>query len=276
VRPDFLFIGPDKTGSSWLHSVLRQHPQCQVPTCKDLYFYDRYYHRGYSWYERQFGPLRPGVRALGELSHDYLFSVQACERIAKDLPGVRLLCCLRDPCERSFSHYLYLRRNGRTKLPFQRAIEACPELVEHSLYGKHLARYFALFPREQIKILFFENLQADAAAFAREILSFLGLEDWPGIDYRRVVRSAARARSPVLASLVSKAAWMARNLGLPGLVGVLKHSALVRLFYRPYSAVERPRLEKDLRLRLIDLYSDDIQRLQLLLNRDLSGWLTAN
>src|SRR5262245_51708602 len=94
-RPDFLFIGPDKCGSSWLFEVLRQHPLCFVPPAKDLYFFDRYYARGWAWYERHFAAAPTGCRARGELSHDYLFSPLAAERIAASLPEVRLLTILR-------------------------------------------------------------------------------------------------------------------------------------------------------------------------------------
>ena len=40
MRPDFLYIGPDKSGSTWLYEVLRRHPEVFVPSVKDLYFFD--------------------------------------------------------------------------------------------------------------------------------------------------------------------------------------------------------------------------------------------
>ncbi len=54
VTPNFMYIGPDKAGSSWLHEVLLIHPQVYMPVAKDLYFFDRYYDRGMSWYLSQF------------------------------------------------------------------------------------------------------------------------------------------------------------------------------------------------------------------------------
>lgn len=52
--PNFLYIGPDKAGSSWLHEVLIQHPEVFLSEAKDLYFFDRYYDRGMAWYASQF------------------------------------------------------------------------------------------------------------------------------------------------------------------------------------------------------------------------------
>ena len=54
TRPNFLFIGPDKTGSSWMFHILSRHPDCFVPVAKDIYFFDRYYSKGMGWYLRHF------------------------------------------------------------------------------------------------------------------------------------------------------------------------------------------------------------------------------
>ena len=85
--PTFLFVGADKCGSTWLFKVLQQHPQCFVPAAKDIYFFDRYYGRGLQWYASFFSSAPRSARAIGELSHDYLYSEQAAERIASTLPA---------------------------------------------------------------------------------------------------------------------------------------------------------------------------------------------
>ncbi|MGB8698832.1 MAG: sulfotransferase domain-containing protein, partial [Thermosynechococcaceae cyanobacterium] len=182
-QPNFLFIGPDKTGSSWMYEIFRQHPQCYVSECKDIYFFDRYYDRGLNWYFSHFRKANSDVIAIGELSHDYLFSPLAAKRIHVDLPNVKLISCLRNPIDRTFSHYLYLIRCGLTKLSFKEAIQTIPELIEHSLYYKHLSVYFSLFESSRIKILDFSDLQADSKVFAKEIFDYLNLSLLESIDY---------------------------------------------------------------------------------------------
>jgi hypothetical protein len=44
--PNFLHIGPGKSGSSWLHETLALHPEVYLSEAKDLYFFSRYYDRG--------------------------------------------------------------------------------------------------------------------------------------------------------------------------------------------------------------------------------------
>lgn len=270
--PNFLFIGADKTGSSWLHYVLRQHPHCHVPACKDIYYFDRYYHKGGRWYLRQFGDVPVQARAVGELSHDYLYSDAACERIASDLPRVKLLCCLRDPAERCFSHYLYLRRNGLTQTSFDDALHSQPEILEHSRYARHLAPYLSQHG-ERLLILWFEDLQRDPVAFARRVFGFLDLDLPPGLDLRTPVRSAQRARNALLARALSRGAWLTRKLGFPALVGALKHSPATRLLYTDFESGRRPTLGLEQRAAVIARLRPDIEDLQSRLGQDLSAWL---
>lgn len=274
MKPTFLFIGPDKTGSTWMYEVLRRHPLVFVPSVKDLYFFDRHYDRGLEWYLSFFAEAPLETRAAGELSHDYLFSPEAAERIARDLPRVRLLTCLRNPAERTFSHYLYMVRSGRTRAPFERALDEFPELVRNSLYATHLERWYARFEPERIRVLWFERLQADAAGFAREIFDFLRVSPVDGIPYERRVLPASRPRLHGLAKLAKRGADLVRDIGLTRMVGRVKGSALVRrLLYRPYGEAERPSLHPQTRNRLIERFRPDVARLERLLGVDLAHWL---
>jgi hypothetical protein len=272
MKPTFLFIGPDKTGSTWLYQILRGHPDCHVPDLKDIYFFDRFYSRGLDWYFSLFEDAAPHSGAVGELSHDYLFSAVAAERIAKDLPDVKLLTCLRDPVERTFSHYLYMIRSGRTKDTFETALDRFPELIENSLYAKHLRPYLELFPRDQIKVLFFEKLRADPRGFAAEVFEFLEIPLVEDLPYEERVLPASRPRSMVLARLAKLGAEAARRIGMTSLVGRVKSSPLVvRTLYRPYD--RRPKMDSATAEKLRERFRDDIVELQRMLSVDLSRWL---
>jgi len=272
MKPNFLFIGPDKTGSTWLHHVLLQHPECYVPSCKDIYFFDRYYDRGMDWYLSFFKNAPSHVKVMGELSHDYLFSDAAAERIARQLPGVKLISSLRDPAERSFSHYLYMVRSGRTRAPFEEALTKFPELIDKSLYHKHLSRYFRRFDRSQMGIFFFEDLKADPERFARGIFEFLDLPFLESIGRSDTVLPASRPRSFILARLAKMGANISRDMGFTNLVGTVKYSFLAKLLYRGYSEDNRPRLDPETRHVLMKLFEPDIRQLQDLLEKDLSHW----
>jgi hypothetical protein len=273
VKPDFLFIGPDKTGSTWLYRALRSHPEIFVPSVKDIYFFDRYYHRGLDWYEHFFEAAPPTARAVGELSHDYLFSPLAASRIEADLPGVRLLTSLRNPAERTFSQYLYLRRSGLTKRAFPDALTEFPELVDNSLYHKHLSGYRERFPPERLLVLFFDDLRSDPVQFARDVFQFLSVNPEAGRPPEERVLPAGRPRSVVAARIAKEGANLARRFGFPRLVGAVKEGALARHLYVAYEDDEKPRLEPEWRALLVDRFREDVERLQDLTGRDLGDWL---
>lgn len=273
VKPTFLFIGPDKSGSTWLYEVLRQHPHCFVPSVKDIYFFDRHYHRGLDWYLSFFDEAPPRARAVGELSHDYLYSPEAARRIARDLPDVRLLTCLRDPVDRAFSHYLFLIRSGQTRASFEEALDRYPGIVEHSRYHRYLREYYGLFGRERIKVLWFHELQSNPRRFAAEAFHFLGVEFVEEIQYEERHLGASRPRAHALARLARLGATGARRAGLERLVGAAKRSVLPRLLYRPYAEGDRPVLGVANRARLRETLREDVESLQELLGADLSAWL---
>jgi hypothetical protein len=271
MRPNFIFIGPDKSGSSWLHHVLSQHPQGYVPPSKDIYFFDRYYDRGLEWYFRHFVDCPPDARAVGELSHDYLFSPLAAERIRADLPDVRLITSLREPLDRSFSQYLYMRRNAITHKPFEEAVKDHPEILSNSLYARHLEAYFALFQRNQIKTMFYDHLKAEPRSFALEIFDFLGLATLE-MDFSSRVRPASQARSRLAARAAHVLAVKARNHGFGRLVGWAKRSWMQEALYKPYAMAEKPTLPADTRRRFAGYFDADIARLERLLHVDLAHW----
>ncbi len=276
MKPNFLFIGPDKSGSTWLYEILRHHPQCYVPELKDIYFFDRYYDRGFDWYMSLFDGAPEGARAIGELSHDYLFSAVAAQRIRKHLPEVKLLTCLRDPVDRIFSHYLFMIRSGRTTATFEQALTEYPELENNSLYRQHLTPYFELFPTSQIKILFFSKLEESTRDFAREVFDCLGVPFVDDLPYEKRVLPASRPRIDKLARVAKLGANLARTAGMTALVGRVKGSRLVnRLLYRPYRQEDRPTINPATEAGLRDRLREDVRELQDLLSTDLSHWLSV-
>lgn len=272
--PNFLFIGPDKTGSSWIHHVLNEHPDSFVPQkIKETFFFDRFYQRGLNWYFSFFKECPSDAQAVGEICHDYLFSKLAADRIKHDLPKVKVLTCLRNPIERSFSQYLYLLRSGITRKPFATAIKDIPRLTENSLYYKHLSYYFDLFESEKIKVLFFDELRSDPSLFAKDLFSFLGLKFLKDIDYHQQILPANRPRSFFIARIAKAGADIARRFSLEGLVGNIKSSRLMNLLYLPYKNSNKPELNEDIQKKLIQYFYNDIIKLEQLLEKDLSHWL---
>jgi hypothetical protein len=268
--PNFLYIGPDKAGSSWLHEVLITHPQILLTEAKDLYFFDRYYDRGLDWYRAQFRKAGPQHRVVGEVCQDYLFHPDAARRIHEDLGAVRLMVTLREPAARAYSSYLYMLKHGEEVGTFRQALEARPELLEHGRYGRALARYLEFFPREALHIALFDDLQADPQAFVDAVLEWLAVSPMDLDEEQLGARlPASEARSAALARVVRTVAGWTREHDRAELVGRVKRSLYVqRVLYRPVAETAR-RIRPDDAALVWELLRDDLELVHQLTGVDV-------
>lgn len=272
--PNFLFIGPPKTGSTWLYEVLAQHPGVFLPELKDLYFFDRHYDRGLAWYERQFSGCE-GAAAIGEISHDYIYSAEACQRIAHDLPNVKLITLLRRPTDRAISHYKYSRRFGNVTGSFLESIEQNPDILERGLYAKYLRPYFETFSREQLGVFFFDDLRNDATELGTRIMRFLDLETDVQVEFDRKVNGQAVSRSVLLSRAARGGVHFARKMGWTTMLGKAKKSALVRqLFFREATSADSGSFDlTGAEETCAAFYADDLAKLNTMFRGELPAWI---
>ncbi|MBY6204886.1 sulfotransferase family protein [Halomonas denitrificans] len=202
VLPNFLIIGAAKSGTTSLYEQLRRHPQVCMPArrWKEPTFFSERAHgrwaRGLDWYRSLFSHYR-GEAAVGEASTSYTKAPvygDAAGKIAETLPGVRLIYLVRDPVDQVISHYRHMVFHDGLRLPFDRALDEKPFLVDTARYAFQLAPYRRRFPRDRILVVPFERYVADPVAECREICRFLGIHDGLEIalDRPRNVGSARR------------------------------------------------------------------------------------
>lgn len=233
--PNFLHLGPGKSGSTWLHETLIRHPEVYLSPAKDLYFFSRYFDRGLPWYQAQFdGAGRQAV--IGEFSPDYLCTPRVPERVRDSLGSdVRLMVTLREPVDRALSSYLYLQKHGMAAPTFRATVEARPELIDEGRYATHLRRFVAAFGRARIHISIFDDLQADPQAYLDDVT------DWLRVGRQPLPAEALQARLPAskarwagMAVVAQRGADWARRHDAARAVGVVKRSAAAqRLLYKP-------------------------------------------
>jgi len=272
--PNFLYIGPDKAGSSWLHEVLLAHPQIFMTPAKDLYFFDRYYEKGTDWYAGHF--VRAGEEpVVGEVCQDYLFHPDAAQRIEETLTSPRFMVTLRDPVDRAFSSYLYMLKMGQEPGTFAEALEGRPELLEHGRYGQGLDRFADRFGDDSLHVTVFDDLQADPQGFIDATLTFLGVD--PMVLSEELLRArlpASKARSARLARAARAAADWTREHNGAAVVGHVKRAPFVqRVLYQPLR--ERPQVEDADRTRIRTVLDEDIAHVERRFGVDLRrrwGW----
>lgn len=264
--PNFLYIGIARAGSTWLFDMLRQHPEIFVPPAKDIYFFDRYYDKGLDWYLSHFQEAGT-AKAVGELSHDYYFSTDACARIHEALPDVRLICCLREPVGRLRSGYAYNRTMELRADVTLSAYAAREDIAIQFDYYGHLKRYIETFGRERILVVFYEDMVEDPERFIVSIYQFLGVDDTfrPTTLHERI-NPARDARAESVALLAYRVALIMRRLGLANFVGRVKQNPwLNRLLYKAPAQKE----EEVLSPGLVAALRKDHDKLAALIGRPL-------
>jgi hypothetical protein len=210
---DFLVIGAQKAGTSSVFEHLRSHPELYVPPQKEYPFFshDETYSNGWTAYvwnafrgapdEARWGtvttwymmgrPVRvrgeaPAERGPGERTERII-----PERIHAQLPGVKLIAILRDPVERCISHYawdVFLGTADRSRFEETIGELLTPSALERSRhqdgpgfvawgeYGRILAAYYEVFPREQILVCFTSDLDCAPQASIRELYGYLDVD----------------------------------------------------------------------------------------------------
>lgn len=197
--PDFIIGGAPRSGTTWLYELLDRHPQVYMakPVKPEPKFFlvDDLYEKGLRYYSDTWFAAAGNGQLAGEKSTDYLESTAAAERIARDLPRVKLVFILREPADRAYSNYLWTRMNGLEHEDFETALrleeqreQTLPErwkfarpfsYFSRGLYADLLVEYFRRFPREQIQILRFEDIDDRPRDLAERLHRFLGVDPRP-------------------------------------------------------------------------------------------------
>lgn len=182
MEPNFIIIGAEKAGTTFLYAKLRQHPNVFMPDPpnKELYFFSKYYERGWEWYMKFFEHAH-GFDAIGEATPEYSegrFASVAAERIHQHLPDAQLIYIVRHPIERIASSYVQAVASGVEKRGFAEALRRRAPLIQTSQYWGQLSHFRERYRDSQILCLLLEDVRRDAVSVLTKCWQFLGVEDY--------------------------------------------------------------------------------------------------
>lgn len=137
--------------------------------------FHRDFEQNLNWYTDFFASARSD-QCIGDYSSTYLAAPDAARRIHALIPEAKVIFMLRNPIDRTYSHYWHRVKTGRATHSFEYELQHGPStLLQRSFYKPQLERFFDFFPDEHIKILLFERFVDDPQAVIDEVCSFLGL-----------------------------------------------------------------------------------------------------
>lgn len=203
MRPSFLVIGAQRSGTTSLYRALVAHPRILPALRKEVHYFDFQYRKGPAWYLAHYPPHSRWARAqgvhTGEASPYYLVHPLAPERAYTFDPAMRIIAILRDPVLRAFSHYRQNVARGREALGFEEALAAEPERLavdahrltvpphyysrghhfysyaDRGRYAHHLSRWLRTFAAEQVLVIEAEALFTNPTATLAAVFAFLDL-----------------------------------------------------------------------------------------------------
>jgi Sulfotransferase domain len=190
-RLDFILAGAQKSGTTALHDHLSRHPDINMGDQQEIHFFDNdalfVAEPDYNKLHKHYPPLAPSTIA-GDCTPSYLYHEPAMQRIWNYNSKIMLLILLRNPVDRAFAHWNMQRHRGREPLDFfdavreeQTRIAGAPPTearrfayIDRGFYGRQLERLFKLFPREQVKVVKFEDFTGRQRETLGSIFAFLG------------------------------------------------------------------------------------------------------
>jgi hypothetical protein len=151
------------------------------------------------------------------------------------------------------------------------------DLVREGFYGTYLQRYYDLFPSAQIKVFLFEDLRKRPEELIKDLYQFCGVDDQFQPDLGASFNVSGKPKNKVLDVLIGKDSWVKNALDktLPGLSKRVKENPWVKNTINKWRKKNTTKLpfDKELKKRITsEIYLEDIERLEAILDRDLSSW----
>lgn len=185
--PNFLIVGAEKCGTTWLADMLRQHPRAFIPAEKELHYFNRQFSdfpdiknlnfdKPRAWYLKFFSAAKES-QIIGEACPAYLWDNFAAVRIHDFDPALKILILLRNPAERTFSAYrFWMQRGIYWRIPFREAVAQHRELLlKRSLYFAQVKRYLDLFPRKQVRVWITDSADSSMTDILTQAEDFLAI-----------------------------------------------------------------------------------------------------
>ncbi len=201
--PDFIGVGVQKSGTTWLADILAQHPGILIRQ-KETEFFIRKYHKGEKWYQAHFhdkngrvageitpfylidhptGSWRKEFYPHINLRHETYFWRRTCPSVRDEIhsryPDLRLFAIFRNPVDRAWSAYWHWRnrkeRHHKTMTSFEKMWDADGRWLQTmGNYAHWLTFWKQKFP--DMAIFFYDDIRQNPLALAQEVYRFVGAD----------------------------------------------------------------------------------------------------
>lgn len=280
---DFIGIGAPKSGTTWLATILREHPEVFMPEGEELsYFNDKVpyfeciFHnrpKGIEWYEKQFVSAHSN-QTIGEFSNVYMYDSKTVNRIKEFESKVKLIVSLRNPIEMIYSQFWYMKSSVSCRLQASSPDDLFtnPEYKNFLAMGKfaaHLRPFFQVFRRDNIHVVLFDDLVASPEKTAQALYSFVGVDPtYLPASLKKKINEARVSKSEMFKNICCAGLAGLQNIGLNSIAeSIVKSKMLAGIYGKINYSKGYPRISPVLRDKLHAYYAEDIIELKRLIGR---------
>jgi hypothetical protein len=298
MLPNFLIIGAQKAGTTFIQKCAREHPDVFSPAKEVRFFEDPdYLQTDFKQFEALFDKVSH-EKAIGIKRPDYLARPECPERIYRHLPQAKLILVLRNPVERALSAYFHQMTRGFlpiksaeeglmkiVKGDYKEAYPKSAEIIEYGFYHHYLARYLNYFDREQLCIILFEAMKKDPFETMKRIYNFIGVNDHyipPSLSLKRKHNSSIYSLTRLKLLTLSNPFIYTYNSTRTKVVQKQAHlwskaigetiAWLDKVSLKLICSNHKPQLSPELAESLYKIYEEDVNKLEVLLGQSLGQW----
>lgn len=180
---DFLGIGAQKAGTTWLFAMLSRHPQVRFPAGKEAHFWDYYLDRGLDWYRGLFEPpAQPGV-CQGDITPAYaILERDVIEQVARAFPRVRLIYIIRNPVDRAWSSALMALQRAEMSIDEASDQWFCDHFRSRGSsrrgdYETCIRNWVSVYGSEPLLMLRYESIAREPRALLQRVAAHIGVDE---------------------------------------------------------------------------------------------------
>ena len=281
-KPTFIGIGAPKCATTWISEILRHHPEIFFSNPKEVRYFvgNNWESKDLDWY-LSFFMESDGYKAIGEFTTSYCLNPEVPARIWQSVGDVKIIMAVRNPTARFISHYKQKLRNGTLPaknfqtldLPTLKKIEdEAPDLFQYGRYTEMIAPFSAQFGAENILILVTEDMASAPAPVRQQLYRFLGVrEDFMPAQLNNTVRKGIVPKNRAL-DRVGRRIFKAFDHRFPKLINAVRQSGIPERIRLLNATESKFVVDPPVRQELNTYYKTEIDKMEQLLDRELSIW----
>lgn len=286
MTPTFYICGAPRSGTTSLHRYLCSHPEVVMTTPKETFFFQRHddLHEIEKAFSTEYLKHYDGEQAVGEGTTQTMYRKDALAKVGNLSNRPKMICLLRNPIERAWSHYLYRvqHRQRKASKSFSHVIRNESKddnkalsvgIVELGRYSKYVKRISSLFGKENTHVIIHADLFSQPEERLRTVFDFIRADPSKHFDVTGVHNASKYPAPPRLYRfLYSKWEFVKSQLNAPTLNVLKTLVSHVRHLLSYFAPSKKPEMKPADREYLREVYEEPTRELEEWIGQDLSHW----